>query len=358
MLSKLPYGLKNGKLIPIKKALQGLNCNCVCPECGSRLIARKGDNYIHHFAHYKESNCKGGLETALHLVAKDIIEKEKQLVLPPLKTSIGKKVIVLTKSCKVAFEQISVEVCIANIKPDLIAELKGKRILIEIAVTHFVDEVKREKIKELGFSAIEINLSKLKDGFTHDELRKQVIYSTENKSWIYNKREAELIEKYLQIEQEKHWDLKQKLLEQRKIEEQKTKKLRQAGCDIIVPDSDGNLLCPMKIHQKAQQCKKSKIILQIQSGQSWNGSIYGKGHNGNYIYINGVKIEIFPSKKTSLTKTEYQNRNKLYGQLSYIKKQAISDYGTCEACMYFGEYIEKHFTSFACKYRKNNNLAK
>ena len=40
--SELVYGLKDGKLIYIDEAENGLDCGCVCPSCGKPLIARQG----------------------------------------------------------------------------------------------------------------------------------------------------------------------------------------------------------------------------------------------------------------------------------------------------------------------------
>ena len=74
---KLPFGLKNGQIVEINEVEKGLACNCICPSCGSPLIARKGQKKIHHFAHYK-ADCKAALETAIHLAAKKYYLKKKE----------------------------------------------------------------------------------------------------------------------------------------------------------------------------------------------------------------------------------------------------------------------------------------
>lgn len=86
---KLPYGLKDGKLVHISEVDKGKKCGCVCPACDSPLIAKKGEKTIHHFAHDKKYICNNGVETALHIAAKDMLEKEKRIHLPTVKVFEG-----------------------------------------------------------------------------------------------------------------------------------------------------------------------------------------------------------------------------------------------------------------------------
>ncbi|WHY77279.1 competence protein CoiA family protein [Neobacillus sp. WH10] len=69
MKFKLPYGLKDGKLVHISDVEKGLKCECVCPACNHPLIARKGEKTAHHFAHYNGSECAKSVETALHSIS-------------------------------------------------------------------------------------------------------------------------------------------------------------------------------------------------------------------------------------------------------------------------------------------------
>jgi len=357
MLTKLPYGLKNGVLTSIQHVEQGLACNCICPECAEKLIARKGKLNIHHFAHYKEGSCKGGIETALHLAAKEIVEKEKKLMLPPLKVTIPNEcpAIILSQVQMASFDRVEVEMTLDHIRPDLILYAGNKKLVVEIAVTHFVDDIKSEKIKQLGLSTIEIDLRSIKDGFTEKDLIALVIYSVDNKKWIYNAKQTELTNKYLQTKKEKKQARKIKQAEQKKIRQQKIQNARKKGHDVILPDDNQGIYCPMKIHETSHKCKSNGIIQQIQGGKQWNGTIYGWGVKGKYIYLDNTKTEIYPeNKKAGLTKEKYEKRNKIYRQLSYIRSQSSTDYKTCEACKYFGEYMENYFSSFSCKYRKEH----
>lgn len=89
---KLPFGLKNSRLVEVSEVLSGKRCGCVCPSCKKDLIARKGEVNAHHFAHAhaKDSDiCGYGAETAIHEMAKQIIYEEKAIFAPS--TAIKKK---------------------------------------------------------------------------------------------------------------------------------------------------------------------------------------------------------------------------------------------------------------------------
>ena len=81
-MEELKYGLQGDRLVHIDEVEKGLACNCLCPHCKSQLIAKKGEHRVKHFAHYKLADCDHGTETALHLMAKDIIEKTRTVFVP------------------------------------------------------------------------------------------------------------------------------------------------------------------------------------------------------------------------------------------------------------------------------------
>ena len=73
---KLLYGLNEEKeLKHVSEVNRGLDCRCFCPACNALLIAKKGRRNRHHFAHYEKDPCQYAGETALHLAAKEILEK-------------------------------------------------------------------------------------------------------------------------------------------------------------------------------------------------------------------------------------------------------------------------------------------
>ena len=78
----IPYAVKDGKLIHISRVESGENCGCICPSCKMSLGAYKGDKNKHHFRHLNKTECEGALESTLHLLAKEVFKKNKQLNLP------------------------------------------------------------------------------------------------------------------------------------------------------------------------------------------------------------------------------------------------------------------------------------
>ena len=91
---KLRFGLNDdGDLIHIKYADHGQDCNLVCPECGSPLIAaNRGRIVRHHFKHDPDrridTDCSGGIETAVHLAAKNLIKEYGYVTVPEHKARI------------------------------------------------------------------------------------------------------------------------------------------------------------------------------------------------------------------------------------------------------------------------------
>lgn len=204
----IKYAQKNGKEIHISKVESGLKSGCICLACGEKLIAKKGElaKPQEHFAHHNIENCKYGYETTLHYEAKAILESEKKITLPFRKNIIKTSNLNGLLYWKYQDNQLGViedrifdltnitsEMKLHNIIPDIKALINGREILIEIAVTHKICEEKKQKLDKIGIPTIEINLSGLKNDFTDSELSLNVIENTKNKKWIYNVKDENII---------------------------------------------------------------------------------------------------------------------------------------------------------------------
>ena len=211
---KLQYGLKSGRIISIwdiRDKDRGLKCGCVCPGCGMPLQAKLGSGKIQrHFSH-NNANCNiaNAQQTALHLLAKEIIECEKIVKFPPIivpfeQTNLYKidphylwtddcdsstipMKMEYKKATAVRFDSVTLEKRVSSIVPDVIAFKGEKKCIIEIAVTHFIDENKERKIRELKLPVLEVDVSSLTGkNLNREVLRDIIVNQIENKKWIYN----------------------------------------------------------------------------------------------------------------------------------------------------------------------------
>ncbi|MFK5950191.1 MAG: hypothetical protein QM500_15610 [Methylococcales bacterium] len=182
--------------------MNGEKCNCICIECGTNLIANQGNQRGWHFKHASEDNCSGGIETVLHKRAKEILSEETYFLLPPLiiveqalswEPDIDETdtVVLVSYGQKLKLDNIKlVEEGVNQIRPDLIIFSKKVPLMVEIAVTHFVDEEKKQKIIESGISCLEIDISNLKDCELNDsEIKELIVNGIDNKKWIFNIKE-------------------------------------------------------------------------------------------------------------------------------------------------------------------------
>lgn len=176
----LAYALNaENKLVHIDSVKNGLECGCVCPGCQEPLVARNaGEIREHHFAHEGGSGCKTGYQTMIHLLAKEII-LEKGIF--PIIASSG-----YLRPCEVYAEKPMPKY---GIIPDIFGyvpltdgpKVIGKiPVIIEIRVTHKVDQEKKNKIVKAGIPSVEVDLSKF--CFTDKNALCNAIYNPEN--WV------------------------------------------------------------------------------------------------------------------------------------------------------------------------------
>ena len=185
---KLTYGKnQEGRLVHIEDVPSGLECNCVCPECGVKLIARKGKKNQKHFSHINGADCAGARMTALHMLAQQIIQEEKKIRKPWFKDYCK------DPSKEIYFESVLLEqrfkTTEINRRPDCVGIIKNGdkqyEVWIEVKVKHAIDEDKRNDIIRHGAICMEIDLSSLlTERYTEDSVRKALFDVYDNKEWI------------------------------------------------------------------------------------------------------------------------------------------------------------------------------
>ena len=185
---------KEGRIRSVEEVARGLACECVCPSCGAPVIARQGAVREWHFAHAAESDCKGGMETALHLAAKQLLLENGGLTIPEIRVQrevrlpdgrVGKGEAYRPEQW-VDFQSVEAEKTVGTIRPDIVAVVGPEMLFIEIAVTHFVDEEKRSILTSYEVPTIEIDLaSHHGDHWTWELLGDYVIENTQLKRWVH-----------------------------------------------------------------------------------------------------------------------------------------------------------------------------
>lgn len=202
----LTYGLKRGtksELLHIDSVPNGLGCNCVCPHCKHELLAKNGGSKnTHHFAHASGAEeCGKARMTALHILAQQILAKDMKVMLPDY---IGKYYPPVRTGLMV-FDEVLVEknsnVGDSQIRPDCIGIKYDEfglthKLLIEIRVTHKVDEHKLQHIRSAESACIEIDLSEmLKTDYSVESITQRLKEGKSDRIWLscpkYDAREAE-----------------------------------------------------------------------------------------------------------------------------------------------------------------------
>lgn len=199
----IPFGrtIVDGRMFEPRQVPLGKKSGCVCPACGEAVISKHcmSGKVAPHFAHVSGSDCALGYETALHLAVKQLIEERGELYFPALIVSIAptdamyRKYAVARELAPAglrALSGIALEPSLDTVRPDLMVFAHGfGKTIVEVAVTHFVDEVKLTKLRTLDLPAIEIDVSGLQD--TDFEALEQVLFSSStNTTWLHHPKVA------------------------------------------------------------------------------------------------------------------------------------------------------------------------
>lgn len=217
-MKDIVYGIRkvDGKVLCIEEiptSMSGLSCGCKCASCGVDLQACSLDGKVSRYFRHDygrmdaydnqkvvDRNCNPNTanETALHLLAKQIVLDEKRVWVPDKTISLSEAGIgdlpehisnsvspyVLRNECLIEAEYVELEKHIADFKPDIYIKTSRGELLIEIYVSHRVDEEKRQKAEMYGAAMLEIDLGEYVDAsITTEILRDIVVNSKDNKSW-------------------------------------------------------------------------------------------------------------------------------------------------------------------------------
>lgn len=145
----------NGHIVDVKDVVSGKACNCTCIGCQGAVWAMKGPIKAHYFAHepnsIEQNSCAWKPETEIHILAKEVLATDRQLLLP-----IG-TINPIHKN--IVFDEMVCEVYEGRVIPDVIGFIDGEKVLIEVAVTHFCGREKIKELKMVNATCVELDLS-------------------------------------------------------------------------------------------------------------------------------------------------------------------------------------------------------
>lgn len=140
-------------------------------------------------------------ESVLHWVIKDILAAAGKIKTPAVQESIARRMpngqhaqrIISLPEMNMTLTNVRVEHRLGSLIPDVMCRavddagrFKAIDLMIEVAVTHRVDEVKRSRIVQLQLACIELDVDLLSGGgrLTVDRLKTMVLGDSSNKRWI------------------------------------------------------------------------------------------------------------------------------------------------------------------------------
>lgn len=198
---------KTGDLKSIFEVATGAECGCVVPGLNLPVVAKnkgkKPNQFVQrgqrvaHFAVAKGHDAQKALESALHHLAKAVFAQRLELFVPPLRMSPNfddklqgalfelypeswnedLRDWVFDETFRVAldkmekkssprifkFDRVESEVLfqssLGEFRADSVGSIQRTKLVVEFKVTHPVDDEKKERIRSLGYSCLEVDLS-------------------------------------------------------------------------------------------------------------------------------------------------------------------------------------------------------
>lgn len=214
----LVYAMKDGHVVHVSDAKRGLECDCTCPVCGDRLIAKQGKERKWHFAHESGGECAAAPETALHRLAKDIFLEAKSMLVPELKAQFHSTIYTVVPRHCGRISNVAAESGHGDVRPDIDLILDGYPCFVEVFVTHAVDGEKLAKLKKFDAAVLEVDLSGVPRNIPRSVLQRMLLDSVKFSRWLYHpKREAFIREK--QRERDEAARRREEAMQRRKAEE-------------------------------------------------------------------------------------------------------------------------------------------
>lgn len=225
MAVTITYAFCDNELVHINGRISK-NKNYCCPSCSESLTPKRGPFNAHHFAHQSGSCCTASEETMLHLISKYALVSGRKITLNfPINLlqtnhSLFRKIVtqINLEYFPIDLDEIldfysfyhpigNVEQLIETFIADvLFIELEDEtKLVIEVFVTHAMEEDKKNRFNQLGIPFIEVkpvmnngdiaffvtetNVTKFFD-------KREMDLKNEMFSYVYHEYRVELLQKF------------------------------------------------------------------------------------------------------------------------------------------------------------------
>lgn len=170
-----------GRIVHISEVERGLGCRSTCTVCGEPMVAKKGAEREHHFAHdSNKADCIASYESHLHKFAKRVIQDEGGLAVPLAQGQ--------TAARWLMFDRVEEELRLAEgtVRPDIVGYTRGVPTLIEVAYSSFADAEKIAKLTALKLQALELDLHDFPaESFEPETVKRAIRDDIPRKKWLF-----------------------------------------------------------------------------------------------------------------------------------------------------------------------------
>lgn len=179
-----------GKIVGIYEVESGLKCNCVCPNCGATLEARKGEIREHHFKHHDAQETMACYEDAFRVATKKAFSEAGEINLPINRLNEKNEVVNEVFPFKYSSVEILNSVKRSGNGLEILVELKNEKGIALYVLICTSNKIRKNLESETfrdNISIIRINLTNFQ-ALTFDEFRRFLANDILSKEWIYNKK--------------------------------------------------------------------------------------------------------------------------------------------------------------------------
>lgn len=180
-----------GELLSIEEVERGLACNCVCAACNERLVAKKGEENTHHFAHEHNNDCYYGAEIAIYRALYDKLNKKKQFYIPEaiLKFNSGKKPETVGRAQNIELISVEFRYDLGTYPPELLCYKDNRCFRLVLNFESYFNETDYMRLeehgKQKGISVMKIDVDNLAHTMTDVEIS-NLMDCQDGKAWIYS----------------------------------------------------------------------------------------------------------------------------------------------------------------------------